>query len=167
MPSCAEGIPLLTHMDAVIIGVAEELADHGLGHCGTQDLHLRETQHQVLQLGGVIGLHMVYHDIVQRPPAQRVQQVFPELPDHLGIHRVKEHGFFIQQQVAVIGNALRHTEYALKHRQASAVRADPGVVLIHFSDTVHIASSHFWIFSHYNATKAQSTAKKHLRPKPG
>ena len=69
MPSCAEGIPLLTHMDAVIIGVAEELADHGLGHCGTQDLHLRETQHQVLQLGGVIGLHMVYHDIVQRPPA--------------------------------------------------------------------------------------------------
>ena len=164
VPSGAEGIPLLAHMDAVVIGMAEELTDHGLGHGGTQDLHLREPQHQVLQLGGVIGFHMVHHDVVQGTAIQAVVQVFPELPDHLGVHRVKEHGFFIQQQVAVVGNALRHAEYALKHRQAPAVRADPGVVLIHFSDTVHIASSRFRIFPHYNAIKSQSTVKKIFPP---
>ena len=145
----AEGVALLADADAIIIGVAEELADHGLGHGGAEDLHMGEAQHQILQLGGVVRLHVVHHNVVQRPAVQRVQQILTKLADHLGVHRVKQDGLFVQEQVAVVRHAVWHAEDSLKHGQTPAVGADPCVILVDFSDAVHIVSSRFKLFLLY------------------
>ena len=137
----AEGVALLADADAIVIGMAEKLADHGLGHGGAKDLHMGEAQHQILQLGGVVRLHVVHHDVVQGAAIQGVVQIFPELADHLGVHRVKQDGLFVQKQVAVVRHAVWHAEDSLKHGQTPAVGADPCVILVDFSDAVHIVSS--------------------------
>ena len=146
MAAGAEGVSLLAHADAVVVDMTEELADHGLGHSGAEDLHIREAQHHVLQLGGVVRLHVVDHDVVQGAAIQGVVQIFPELVDHLGIHRVKQDGLFVQKQITVIGNALRHAEHALEHRQTAAVGSDPGVIIIDFANTIHTGSLPVYFF---------------------
>ena len=94
----------------------------------------------------MVRLHVVDHDIVQGAAIQGVVQIFPELVDHLGIHRVKQDGLFIQKQITVIGNALRHAEHALEHRQAAAVGSDPGVIIIDFANTIHTGSLPVYFF---------------------
>lgn len=137
VPPGAEGIPLLHHMDALLKAGAEELGHHGLGHSAAIDLHLREAQHQLLQLRRVIRLHVVYHHVVQRPPLQRMEEIFPEGAAHRRIRRVKQYGLFIPQQIAVEGDAVGYVEHTLKHGQPPPVGAYPRVIVIYLSRAVH------------------------------
>ena len=144
VPPGAEGIPLLHHMDALLKAGAEELGHHGLGHSAAIDLYLWEAQHQLLQLRRVIRLHVVYHHAVQRPPLQRMEEIFPEGAAHRRIRRVKQYGLFVPQQIAVEGDACRYVEHALKHGQPPPVGTHPCVIVIDPSRAVHGNAPFSW-----------------------
>ena len=138
MPAGAEGIPLLDDGDAPRHLRAEELPHHGLGHGAAHELRLGIVLGQIRQLRRVIRLHVVYHDVVQLPSCQRVGQILPERAAHHAVHAVEQHGLLVRQQVAVEADTVRHAEHTFKQRQTPAVGADPCIIIIDFSRTIHI-----------------------------
>lgn len=130
--------PLLDDGDAPRHLRAEELPHHGLGHGAAHELRLGIVLGKIRQLRCVIRLHVVYHDVVQLPPRQRMGQILPERAAHHAVHAVEQHGLLVRQQVAVEADAVRHAEHTLKQRQTPAVGADPCIIIIDFSRTIHI-----------------------------
>ena len=83
---------------------------------------------------------MVHHQVVQRTPGQTVGHVLQEDAVHGLVHRVEQDGFFIQQQVGVVGDTVGHPVNSLKAAEPSVIRADPEQILPNVSDTIHANS---------------------------
>lgn len=83
-----------------------ELTDHIDGLAVADDFCLGVAEHQIAQGGGVVGLHVVDKDIVQRPAVQSVLQVLHKLGLDRPVHRVEKDGLFVQQQVGIVGHPL-------------------------------------------------------------
>lgn len=77
------------------------------------------------QGGGVVGLHVVDHDVVKLPAVQRGGQVVEEHAGDGLVHRVHEHGFFIQQKVAVVADPAGDGKDVFKQVQPAVVAAHP------------------------------------------
>ena len=133
----AERVALLDRADLPGEAVAEELDDHVPGHGAAEHLHVGIAQDDLLDLGGVVGLHVVDDQIVERAAAQRVGDVLAEGMAHRGVGGIEQDGPFVAEQVAVEAHALRHIIDALEHRQTAPVRADPCIIFIDLSDTIH------------------------------
>ena len=54
--------------------------------------------------GAVIRLHMVHDHIIQLPLSQQMLQIFQEYVADGLVHRIQQHGFFVHQQVRIIGH---------------------------------------------------------------
>ena len=85
----------------------------------------------------MVGLHVVDEDIVQRPAVQGVLQVLHELGLNRPVHRVKEDGFFVQQQIGVVGHPPGDRVSRLKNGVLTVVGADPDEVVGNFTGTIH------------------------------
>ena len=130
-------------MDFLGIG-AVELADHVQDLAVADDGGLGMAEHHIAQSGGVVGLHVVDEDIVQFTTAQSILQIFKELGLDGPVHRVKQHGLLIQQQVGVEGHPTGNRMGALEQGVLAVVSADPNQIFGDMTDTVHIENPSFW-----------------------
>ena len=167
MTAGGKAVALLDKLDAPGQIHREKLRQHGL------DLGIADDggfgvalQHQ-LQRGGVVGLHMVYHQIVEGSAAQLVRQIFEEHAINGLVHGVEEHRLLIQQQIGVIGNAVGDAVHTLKEGEATVVRTDPDQIVCDFSCAIHRLFS-FMLFcgrgySYYTCRSANAQEGKTRR----
>ena len=115
----------------------EELADHRAGLGGADHRGLRIAAQHVAQRGAMVGLHVVHDHVIQRTAVQHGGQVLLELIGHGVVHRVQQHGLFVQQHVGVVGDAARNGIHVLEQRQSAVVRADPVQIFGDLAVIVH------------------------------
>ena len=119
LPALGDGV------QAVPQAVAEELRGHLRGLGGEHHLRAGVALTGLGQSGGMVRFHVVDHDVVKRPSAQRGGQVLKEHAADGLVHRVHEDGFVIQQQVAVVADAAGNGKDVFKQVQAAVVAAHP------------------------------------------
>ena len=140
MPAGGERVTLLDQLHPRVPVTGEKLREHGLDFGIADDGHFRMPQHQPLQRGGVVRLHMVDHKIVQRPAAQRGVDIFKELLIDGLVRRVEEHRLLVQKQIGVVGHAPGAGENTLEADQTPIVGADPDQIFLNLTCAIHINS---------------------------
>ena len=135
----AEGVCIaLGHKNGARINVeGEVVADHVADLRVADDLRLRVAAHGLLERLGVVGLHMVHDDVVQRTAAENKGEVFKKLTGDGLIHRVEQDGLLVEQDIGVVRHAARDGVHALKQSQTAVGRADPVQILGHLHSAVH------------------------------
>ena len=129
----------LGHEDGAGVNVkGEVVADHVADLRVADDLRLGVAAHGLLERLGVVGLHVVHDDVVQRAAAKDMGEVFKELSGDGLVHRVEQDGLFVEQDVGVVRHAARNGVHALKQSKTAVGRADPIQILGHFHSAVHI-----------------------------
>ena len=135
-----EGVALF-HQDGAFGEIAaQELLHHGLDLGVADDLCLGIAAEQQLLGGGVVRLHVLYHQIIQGPAVQGMGHIFQEDAVHGLVHRIEQDGFLVQQEIGVVGDAVGHAIDALEAGETPIVRADPDQILGNFSCAVHSCS---------------------------
>jgi len=132
-----EGVALIDYDHAVGHVVVEELAQQGAYLLVADDLGLGIAQYQILDGGGVVGLHVMDEQVVQLAPAQSMGHVFKKCAGYGLIHCVEKNGLFVQQKIGVVGNAFGNAVNALKTGKTPVVGADPCQVVQNFFGAVH------------------------------
>ena len=131
----------LGHEDGTAVDVkGEVVADHVADLRVADDLRLGVAAHGLLERLGVVGLHVVHDDVVQRAAAEDMGEIFKELTGDGLIHRVEQDGLLVEQDIGVVRHAARDGIHALKQRQTAVGRTDPVQVLGHFHSAVHTLS---------------------------
>ena len=131
----------LGHEDGAAVDVkGEVVADHVADLRVADDLRLGITAHGLLERLGVVRLHVVHDDVVQRTAAEHMGEIFKELTGDGLIHRVEQDGLLVEQDIGVVRHAARDGIHALKQRQTAVGRTDPVQVLGHFHSAVHTLS---------------------------
>ena len=128
----------LGHEDGAGVNVeGKVVADHVADLRVADDFRLGIAAHGLLERLGVVGLHVVHDDVVQRAAAEDMGKVFKELAGDGLIHRVEQDGLFVEQDIGVVRHAARDGVHALKQGQTAVGRADPIQILGHFHSAVH------------------------------
>ena len=128
-------------VQAVPQALAEELRGHLRGLGAEHDLRAGMALTDLGQRGGMVGLHVVDHDVVKRPTAQRGVEVFKEHAADGLVHRVHQNRLFVQKQVAVIAHTPGDGEDVFKQVQPAVVCAHPEKIGGDLCDTIHDESS--------------------------
>ena len=132
-----EHVALLHDLHAACGLEVEVLAQHDLDLAVADDGGFGIAAHQIAHGGGMVGLHVVDHEVVQLAAAQHVFQVLEELAADGAIHGVHHQRLFIVDEVAVVGHAGGDGIDVLKQGQAAVLAADPGDAVTDFSYAVH------------------------------
>ena len=112
----------------------EELADHLFGGGGADGLALGPAAQHLAQGGGVVGLHMLDHQIIQGAAVQQgLHTAEKDLPHRL-VHGVEQNGAAVQQQIAVIGHAVGHGILLFKPVGAAVAGAHIPDVVAHLAE---------------------------------
>ena len=128
----------LGHEDGAGINVeGKVVADHIADLRVADDFRLGIAAHGLLKRLGVVGLHVVHDDVVQRTIAEDISKVFKELAGDGLVHRVEQDGLLVEQDIGVVRHAARDGIHALKQGQTAVGRADPIQILVHFHSAVH------------------------------
>ena len=93
---------------------AQKLLHHRLDLGVADDLALGIAAEQELLRGGMVGLHVLHHEVIQLAPVQGVGDVFEKDAVHGLVDRVEEDGLLIEKQIGVIRDAVGHAVDALK-----------------------------------------------------
>ena len=122
-------VALAHHQAAVGVVAAVELLHHperrlrGHHHGGGVGVH------KAHDVGAVIRLHVLHHQIVRRAALQRRRQAVHPLLAEMGVHRVHHGDLLVQNDVGVVGHAQRHVVLPLKQCHLMVVDADiPDIV---------------------------------------
>ena len=91
--------------------------------------YIGEKRYDPGDLGAVVGLHVENNKIIQLPAFHGSGQVLKELAGDGGVGRIKKNSLLIEQQIAVIGNAVGEWEQILKTGDAPVAGADPQNIL--------------------------------------
>ena len=105
--------------------------------CISHNFQVRETQQQLFNVGAVVRLHMVDHQIIQRTSVQNKINIFQELMGDGGIHSVNQSRLFICDQVGVVRNTPRYGKQIFKKCQPAVIAANPAYCVVQFSRAVH------------------------------
>ena len=135
--AAAEGIPLFHDLRHAIYVKCEILLHHDSQLLVADDLHIRIAADKFLQSRTVVRLHMMDNDIVQMAAVQGFFNIFKKHSSDSCIDCIKQNSLLVKEQIRVVGNSSRYRIHALKHCQASVVRADPDQVICHFSEAIH------------------------------
>ena len=80
---------------------------------------------------------MLNDDKIQIFAVQRVFQIFKESFSDRFVYGIKENIDVVEQQISVVGNAVRDGVNSLKHCKAPIVGADPDEIICNFFCTIH------------------------------
>ena len=128
----------LVHEDRAGVNVEGEVVlDHVADLLVADDLRVRIAEHGVLQRLGVVGLHVMHHDVVERTAVQGIGDVLEELAGDGVVDRVEQDGLLVEQDVGVVAHAAGDGVDALKQSQPPVRRADPKQIVIDFHCAVH------------------------------
>ena len=132
-----ERVHLLDELQAAVDVEREEVLHHRARLGVADDGQLRVAQDELADGRGVVRLHMLHDEVIELPPAQHMVDVLKEQAADGLIDSVDQHGFFVQQQVGVIADAVGQRIGILKQVQPPLTRADPIEIFGHFPDTIH------------------------------
>ena len=121
----ALGVPLSHLLDGVGVQAEAELIEEVDRLGGGDNLHVRPAQQNLLNGGGVVGLHVVDDQVVQGAAVQHGLHIGDELAAHGPVGGVKEDGLLIQQDVGVVADAVVQGVDILEEGQPVFVRAYP------------------------------------------
>ena len=122
-------VALLDGDGAAQVQVGEVQKQHLEGLGVAHQLHVRILLLQALDVGGVVGLHMVDHQIVRLPAIEGRVQIGQELLRFALVHRVHHGDLLIQDDIGIVGHAVGHRILALKQVQILVVCTDVNDVL--------------------------------------
>lgn len=74
-------------------------------------------------LAGMIGLHVLHHQIIRLAPAQNHGQIIQPFMLKMLIHRVHHGDFLVQDHIGIIGHSVGHGILALKQVYLMIVHA--------------------------------------------
>ena len=137
MAAGGELVPLGNDQRALLRVHSVELLQHAQRLGAAHELGLRIAAQHLLDHCAVVRLHMLDDQIVQRAPAQRIGDILAEQAADRVIHRVQQHGLFVQQHIAVIRYPARDGEQIFKPAQAAITAANIDKILFDLSGTVH------------------------------
>ena len=80
---------------------------------------------------------MVDDEVIQLAALEHMGKAFKEHAADALIHRIKQHGFFIEHQVSIIAYAPRDGEDVLKQREPAVIPADPEKILADRNGIMH------------------------------
>ena len=133
----AERIHLGDEVNAAVDVEGEEVLHHLRGLLIADERDLWIAEHDGLDRGGVVRLHVVDNEIVQLAAVQHVRQIFKEDGRDGVVDRVEQDGLFVQNNVGIVAHAARDGIDVFEQRQPPVVAADPVEILGHFFHTVH------------------------------
>jgi len=90
------------------------------------------------------GENFFYEDAINHIFPDEYMAAIKELGLDGPVHRVKQHGLLIQQQVGVEGHPTGNRMGALEQGVLAVVSADPNQIFGDMTDTVHIENPSFW-----------------------
>ena len=114
VPSRGERVSLCDKLRAGIDVEIEKLLYHRRNFCVAEDFHIRIPHHKLPQRRGVIRLHMVNHEIIERASGEKLLDILEKHLFHRMIDCVEQHGLFIEQKIRIVGNAVRNGIDALE-----------------------------------------------------
>ena len=120
-----QGVALLHQQGALDGGgiTGEESLQHGHGLGVADDLGAGPAQQHFLDHGGVVGLHVIHHQIVQAAAVQRSGHILQELGAHRNVGGVHQRGLFVHDDIGVVGNAPGNGEQVLELGQTAVAGA--------------------------------------------
>ena len=128
-----QNVPLLHGEGAPLEAPAGEGRQHGEGLDVAHQGHAGELVRQGGDAAGVVGLHVVDHQVVRGAARQGLVQVRQPFIGPAGVHRVHHGHFLVQNHIGVITDAVGHHVLALKqvdiavktaHRHNGRVKLD-------------------------------------------
>ena len=105
-------------------GIDEELLHHGEGLGGGHDGGLGVGGHKDVDVGGVVGLHMLHHQEVGLAVTQLLAQVCQPLLAEVLIDGVHDGHLFVQNDVGIVGHAVGDHILTLEQINLMIVDAD-------------------------------------------
>ena len=119
-----QGIALAHHHAAVNVVRAVEILHHGKGlgrgnHGGT-GIDLQKSG----DVGGVIRLHVVHHQIVRLAAAQSSFDIAQPLVAEALVHRVHDGNFLIDDGIGIVGHSVGHHILPLKQVDLMVIDTD-------------------------------------------
>ena len=125
------------YVDGNAAEAAASLEEHGADAVAADDDGLRMAQQQLINRSGMIRLHVLNDEEIQRASGQNVLEIFKKHLAHRRIDGVKQDGLLIQQQIGIVAHAIGHGINALEQGEAAVVSAHPPEVLGNLANTVH------------------------------
>ena len=119
-----QGVALAHHQAAVGIIIAEELAHHAEGLGRGDHGGLRIDFQEIGNVGGVVRLHVLHHQIVRLAALEDGFDVVQPLVGEVAVHGVHDGHLFVQNDIRVVGHAVGHHILALKQVHLVVVDAD-------------------------------------------
>ena len=123
MLSQQKGLAVLHHDLVFAQAGAEELVDHGEGLGVGHDRRFGISVQEAGDVGGMIGLHVLHHQIIRFAPAQNHGQIIQPFMLKMLIHRVHHGDFLVQNHIGIIGHSVGHGILALKQVYLMIVHA--------------------------------------------
>ena len=139
-----QGLPVGDrHLGALRQG-GEELPHHhkglGVAHQGCLGIALQKQ----LDVGGMVRLHMLHHQIIRLSVSQHGGDVFQPLCAEVGIHRVHDGNLLVQNHIGVVRHAAGH--HILPLEQVNLMVVDTYITNIIGN---HVFILHFYMFFEY------------------
>ena len=114
----------LSHNDPpVLIAGTEEGAHHREGLGRGDDGGLREGLHEVADIGGVVRLHMLHHQIVRLPALEHILDIVQPLVGEVFVHRIHDGDLFVQDHIGIVAHAIGHPVLPLEQVHLMVVDA--------------------------------------------
>ena len=124
MPAYAQRVPILDLVQP--LGDPVEAAQHLEGLLIAYDLELGVALAQQPDGAAVVGLHVVDDEVVEGTVLEDKVELVEEDVAVADVHRVDERGLLVDDQVGIVGDALREAPHVLEERLHPVV--DPYVV---------------------------------------
>ena len=124
------------HDSTVSVVIAEELLHHVEGLGGGHHCCVGVDLQKIGDVGGMVRLHMLYHQVVRLTAGQRVLNIVQPLVGEIAVHRVHNGDLLVQNDVGVVSHAARHHILALEQVYLM-------IVDTHIADILGNGHSHF------------------------
>ena len=119
-----EGIALADDDAVVLKGGAEETDHHIKGLGGGNHGGIGIGLHKVCNIGGMVHLHMLDHQVIRLTTGQDILDIVQPLMGEAGIHGIHNGDLLVQDHIRIVGHAVGHHILALEQIHLVVVNAN-------------------------------------------
>ena len=114
MAAQRQRVAIAHHNTAIGEIAAVKLLHHA--ECRLRGHHCRvgELTHKLDDVGGMIRLHMLHHQIVRGAARQRRRQIVQPFRAEMSLYSVHHRNLFVQNHIGIVGHAIGNLELSLK-----------------------------------------------------
>ena len=103
---------------------AEELLHHDERLGRRDDLRLRVCLHKDSDIGGMVRLHVLHNEVIRATAVKLRFEVLQPFHAEVGVYRIHDGNFFIEDDIGIIGHAVFYGVLSLKKVYVMVVYAD-------------------------------------------